>query len=110
MEDFNPNNSEDEEDFLPEYSAEEEDDDDEDEEEDENEDGIEDFPDTEDSEDDVLVRAALLEFSFKFSEYIKEMDPELWKRAVDYAMTFTKVEGVEFTKDDHDIPPSPPTT
>lgn len=106
MEDFNTDNPEDEEDFLPEYSAEEE----EDEDEEDDEDDVEDFPDAEDSDEDVLVRAALLEFSFKFSEYIKEMDPELWKRAVDYAMTFTKVEGVEFTKDDRDIPPSPPTT
>jgi hypothetical protein len=47
-------------------------------------------------EEELLVREALLEFSFKFSEYIREMDPELWKRAVDYAVTFTKVEGVEF--------------
>ena len=47
-------------------------------------------------EEDLLVKEALLEFSFKFSEYIREMDPELWKRAVDYAVTFTKVEGVEF--------------
>lgn len=110
MEDFNTDNPEDEENFLPEYSAEEEEDEDEEEDEEDDEDDVEDFPDAEDSEEDVLVRAALLEFSFKFSEYIKEMDPELWKRAVDYAMTFTKVEGVEFTKDDRDIPPSPPTT
>ena len=47
-------------------------------------------------EEELLVKEALLEFSFKFSEYIREMDPELWKRAVDYAVTFTKVEGVEF--------------
>jgi hypothetical protein len=25
------------------------------------------------------------------------MNPELWKRAVDYAKTFTEIEGVEFT-------------
>ena len=50
-------------------------------------------------EEELLVREALVEFSFKFSEYIREMDPELWKRAVDYAVTFTKVEGVEFSSD-----------
>ena len=29
-----------------------------------------------------------------FSQYVKEMDPALWKRAVDYAKTFTNIEGI----------------
>jgi len=29
-------------------------------------------------------------FSRHFSDYIKQNDPDLWKRAVDYAMTFTQ--------------------
>jgi len=39
---------------------------------------------------------AMLQFNCKFSEYIKEMNPELWKKAVDYAVTFTKVDGITF--------------
>ena len=42
-----------------------------------------------------LTRAFLL-FTHHFQEYLKEIDPELWKRAVDYAKTFTEVEGIEF--------------
>jgi len=44
-----------------------------------------------------LLTAAFLDFTHHFQVYIKEMEPELWKRAVDYAKTFTEVEGVEFT-------------
>jgi hypothetical protein len=67
-------------------------------------------------EEELLVREALLEFSFKFSEYIREMDPELWKRGIDYAVTFTEVEGVEFFTEvngntgNSEEPPEPPTT
>jgi hypothetical protein len=57
------------------------------------------FPLTEDTEEDILFRTALIEFGFKFSEYVREVNPELWKRAIDYAVTFTKVEGVEFHSD-----------
>lgn len=39
---------------------------------------------------------AMMEFNGKFSEYIKEMNPELWKKAVDYAVTFTQVNGITF--------------
>ena len=44
-----------------------------------------------------LLSQAFLVFTHHFQEYIREMDPEMWKRAVDYAKTFTDVEGVEFT-------------
>ena len=57
---------------------------------------------SDDLNDDIRDEAeklslAFLQFTHHFQEYIKEMDPELWKRAVDYAKTFTDVEGVEFT-------------
>jgi hypothetical protein len=46
----------------------------------------------------------IIEFGFKFAEYVKEMDPELWKRAIDYAKDWTEVEGVSFyyVKDNED--------
>lgn len=39
---------------------------------------------------------AIIEFGFKFAEYIKEMDYDLWKRAIDYAKDWTEVEGISF--------------
>lgn len=39
---------------------------------------------------------AMMEFNGKFSEYIKEVDASLWKKAVDYAVTFTEVDGIVF--------------
>jgi len=39
---------------------------------------------------------AVFEFSTHYANYVKEMDESLHKRAVDYAKTFTDVEGVEF--------------
>ena len=39
---------------------------------------------------------AVFEFSTHYAEYVKEMDESLHRRAVDYAKTFTDVEGVEF--------------
>jgi hypothetical protein len=43
---------------------------------------------------------AIMLFGLKFAEYVKEIDKDLWKRAGDYAASFTKVDGVEFIKDD----------
>jgi hypothetical protein len=34
-------------------------------------------------------------FGLKMAEYVKEMNEDLWLRSVDYAKTFTKVDGVE---------------
>jgi hypothetical protein len=48
-------------------------------------------------EEAEMLTQAFLQFTHHFQEYIKEINPELWKRAVDYAKTFTDVEGVEFT-------------
>jgi hypothetical protein len=79
--------------------GEEDDEDDEDDEWDAEEDDIGAYPLTEDTEEEILYRTAVIEFGFKFSEYVKEVDPELWKRAIDYAVTFTKVEGVAFHSD-----------
>lgn len=47
------------------------------------------------SEADIL-RKAILEFQKNFEIYIKEMDRELWRRGLDYALTFTKIDGVKF--------------
>lgn len=52
--------------------------------------------DEERKEAEILAQAFLV-FTHHFQEYVREMDPEMWKRAVDYAKTFTEVEGVEFT-------------
>lgn len=46
--------------------------------------------------DDYLVTRAVAEFGLKFAEYVNEMDPELWRRALDYAKHYTKVDGIEF--------------
>lgn len=47
------------------------------------------------SEEDMLkASTAYLTFVEKFGEYIKEMDPELWERARQYAVDFTNVPGV----------------
>jgi hypothetical protein len=43
---------------------------------------------------------AIMLFGLKFAEYVKEIDGDLWKRANDYAASFTKIDGVEFTKDE----------
>lgn len=51
---------------------------------------------SEDEQEDRLTTLAIIEFGFKFAEYVKEMDPDLWKRAVDYAKDWTQVEGVSF--------------
>jgi len=63
-----------------------------------NQDDIEDFGDEDDLPPDIAnsLAEAMMEFNGKFSEYIKEMNPELWKKAVDYAVTFTQVDGITF--------------
>ena len=92
------NPDDDDEDIEDEMDSEEDEDDSEDWDEEDLYDAGE-FPLTEDTEEDILFRTALIEFGFKFSEYVQEVNPELWKRAIDYAVTFTKVEGVEFHSD-----------
>jgi hypothetical protein len=48
---------------------------------------------------DPRLAKAMIIFGLKFAEYTKEMDYELWSRAIDYAKTFTKVDGVEINCD-----------
>ena len=48
------------------------------------------------SDDARAFLEAVFEFSTHYAQYVKEMDESLHKRAVDYAKTFTDVEGVEF--------------
>lgn len=50
---------------------------------------------TEDENND-LMRTAMIEFGLNFARYIKEVDRDMWKRAVDYAKDTTDVDGVEF--------------
>lgn len=50
---------------------------------------------TEDEKND-LMRTAMIEFGLNFARYIKEVDRDMWQRAVDYAKDTTDVDGVEF--------------
>lgn len=50
-----------------------------------------------DHEEATAITQAFLQFTNLFQQYVREMNPELWKRAVDYSKTFIDVEGVEFT-------------
>jgi hypothetical protein len=42
------------------------------------------------------VMQAVIEFNTLFSDYIKQMDPDLWTRAVDYAKSFAASGNVTF--------------
>jgi len=48
------------------------------------------------STDDYNLLVGLAEFHFKFSEYIRSQDEEMFFRAVDYARTYTKTTGTTF--------------
>lgn len=39
---------------------------------------------------------ALLNFMSLFSQYVKECDEKLWKRAIDYAKEYAETENVKF--------------
>lgn len=55
------------------------------------------------SEEDILKASeAYLIFVQRFGEYVKEMDPDLWNRAREYAADFTKVTGVTIELVDND--------
>lgn len=45
------------------------------------------------TKEDYNTLTTIAEFHFKFSEYIREIDEELFYRAVDYAKTFATVNG-----------------
>lgn len=55
----------------------------------------EEWDESDESHADIL-RKAILAFQNNFEIYIKEMDGELWRRGLDYALTFTKIDGVKF--------------
>lgn len=48
------------------------------------------------SENDYKLLVGVAEFHFKFSEYIKEYDKDLFFRAIDYAKTFSNKDGIAF--------------
>jgi len=55
------------------------------------------------SEEDILKASeAYLIFVKRFGEYVKEMDPNLWYRAREYAADFTKIPGVTIELVDED--------
>lgn len=44
---------------------------------------------------DPRIVLAMLNFNLLFSQYIQEIDLEMWKRGVDYAKSFTTIIGVD---------------
>lgn len=48
------------------------------------------------SEKDYKLLVGLVEFHFKFAEYIRESNPDMFYRAIDYAKTYTNSDGVQF--------------
>lgn len=52
------------------------------------------------SEEDNLIKTAMIEFGLNFARYVKEMDLDLWNRAVAFAKDNTDVEGVSFSYPD----------
>lgn len=56
-------------------------------------------------ENQMKVCQAFLQFNSYFSQYIKEMSPDLWKKAVDFAKDSVDIPGVElkFLDDDKQI-------
>lgn len=47
------------------------------------------------AEAQLKVCQAFIQFNSFFTEYVKEMDPVLWKKAIDYAKDSIDVPGVE---------------
>lgn len=45
---------------------------------------------------DYSLLLGIAEFHFKFAEYVRESDPTMFYRAIDYARSYTKVDGVSF--------------
>jgi len=55
------------------------------------------------SDDELdLISKAYINFTGRFSDYIKEMDPELWQRARSYAADYVDVPGVTLEIIDED--------
>ena len=53
--------------------------------------------------DDVFLEATI-QFANHFSDYVKEYDLDLWKRAIDYAKSYTELEDFDifYGDDKHD--------
>lgn len=45
-------------------------------------------------EDSAALVQAYLTFTSRFSEYIKEVDENLWNKAIDFAKDYTNIDGV----------------
>ena len=45
---------------------------------------------------DYTLLVGIAEFHFKFAEYVRESDSAMFFRAIDYARTYTKVDGLTF--------------
>jgi len=60
--------------------------------------------DNEDMTEEEILKAseAYLTFVQRFGEYVKEMNPELWEKAREYAADFTKIPGVTVELVDND--------
>lgn len=56
------------------------------------------------AEAQLKVCQAFLQFNSFFSEYIRELDPVLWKKAIEYAKDSIDIPGVElrFVEEDED--------
>jgi hypothetical protein len=50
----------------------------------------------------LKVCQAFLQFNSFFTEYVKELDPELWKKALEYAKDSIDIPGVELRFIDED--------
>lgn len=48
------------------------------------------------SENDYKLLVGLVEFHFKFAEYVRESNPDMFYRAIDYAKTYTNSDGIQF--------------
>lgn len=48
------------------------------------------------SEEDYKLLVGLVEFHFKFAEYVRESNSDMFYRAIDYAKTYTNSDGVQF--------------
>jgi len=60
--------------------------------------------DNEDMTEEEILKAseAYLTFVQRFGEYVKEINPELWEKAREYAADFTKIPGVTVELVDND--------
>lgn len=50
----------------------------------------------------TLISKAFINFTERFSDYVKDTDPELWKRARDFAADYIDVPGIKIEIVDED--------